>query len=155
AALHRLITTRAPDQPLPATAALVPVVVGVAGVVPAFGIGAMLGGTVAGAFAVALTMFEPMVLGRTIGGDNDIWNVVLPLFAFWFVLLGLRARGTGGRAGWAVAAGACTGLQAWAWSGWMLVHVVVVAGLASAMLIDGVRGRRAGMRATALLLGVF
>jgi asparagine N-glycosylation enzyme membrane subunit Stt3 len=118
AGLHRLMTIWSPRQPLPVTASLLPVVVGVAGVVPAFAIGSTLGGPVAGPFAVALTMLEPLVLGRSIGGDNDVWNVVRPLYTFWFVLLALRASGSAGRVAWALAAGACTGLHAWAWSGW-------------------------------------
>lgn len=139
AGLHRLMTIWSPRQPLPVTASLLPVVVGVAGVVPAFAIGSTLGGPVAGAFAVALTMLQPLVLGRSIGGDNDVWNVVLPLYTFWFVLLALRASGSSGRVAWAFAAGVCTGLHAWAWSGWMLVHVVIAAGLVVTTLLDGRR----------------
>lgn len=136
AGLHRLMTMWWPQQPLPVTAALLPVIVGVAGAVPAFALGSMLGGIVAGTFAVALTMLQPLLLGRSIGGDNDVWNVVLPLYGLWLVLLALRASGSNGRIGWAVAAGVCTGLQAWAWSGWMAVHVVMLAGLALLTLLD-------------------
>lgn len=139
AGLHRLMTRWWLRQPLPETAALLPVVVGVAGVLPAFAIGRMLAGPVAGVFAVVLTMLDPLVLGRSIGGDNDVWNVVLPLFALWFVLLALRAPRTTARVGWAIAAGACTGLHAWAWSGWMFAHVVLVAGLVALLTIDGRR----------------
>jgi dolichyl-diphosphooligosaccharide--protein glycosyltransferase len=147
AGLHRLMTIWSPRQPLPVTASLLPVVVGVAGVVPAFAIGSTLGGPVAGAFAVALTMLDPLVLGRSIGGDNDVWNVVLPLYTFWFVLLALRASSSPGRVAWALTAGACTGLHAWTWSGWMLVHVAVAAGLVALTVLEG--------RRTALLLLVF
>ncbi len=139
AGLHRLSTTWSPTQPLPVTASLLPVVVGVAGVVPAFAVGSMLGGPAAGVFAVGLTMLDPLVLGRSIGGDNDIWNIVLPLYTFWFVLLALRASGPSGRVGWAVAAGLTTGLHAWAWSGWMFVHVALAAGLAVLTLLEGRR----------------
>lgn len=139
AGLHRLMTVWSPQQPLPVTAALLPVVVGIAGSVPAFAIGYMLGGAVAGAFAVALTMLQPLVLGRSIGGDNDVWNVVLPLYGLWLVLLALRAPRVAGRVAWALAAGVFTGLQAWAWSGWMLAHVAMVAGLAVLTLLDRAR----------------
>ena len=155
--LHRALTRWFPEQPLPATAALVPVVAGVAGVLPAFAIGRMLGGVVAGVFTVAFTMLDPMVLGRTIGGDNDVWNVVLPLYALWLTLTGLRAPGTFGRVAWAAAAGACVGLHAWAWSGWMLFHVVIVTGLAVVPLLD-LGGRRAGRGrppAALVVLGAF
>jgi len=139
AGLHRLMTVWSPRQPLPVTASLLPVVVGVAGVVPAFAIGRTLGGPVAGAFAVVLTMLDPLVLGRSIGGDNDVWNVVLPLYTFWFVLLALQAPGPVARVAWAIAAGVCTGLHAWAWSGWTFTHVVIAAGLAAMLPIDGRR----------------
>lgn len=139
AALHRLVTRWAPTQPLPETAVLLPVVVGVAGVLPAFAIGRMLAGPVAGVFAVVLTLLDPLVLGRSIGGDNDVWNVVLPLYTLWLVLLALRARGTRARVAWALAAGACTGLHAWAWSGWMFAHVVLAAGLVAAIAVEGRR----------------
>ncbi|MCW5890274.1 MAG: hypothetical protein KIT14_06950 [bacterium] len=147
AALHRLVTTWAPQQPLPDTATLLPVVVGVAGVLPAFAIGRMLAGPVAGVFAGVMTMLDPLVLGRSIGGDNDVWNVVLPLYTLWLVLLALRARGTGARVAWAIAAGACTGLHAWAWSGWMFTHVVLAAGLVALVPLEG--------RRAAVVLGVF
>jgi hypothetical protein len=139
AGLHRLISWAGSEQPLPATALLLPVVVGVAGVVPAFLIGRLLAGVIGGVFAVVLTALEPLLLARTAGGDNDIWTVVLPLYALWFVLASLRATSRARCSGWAALAGVTLGLHAWAWRGWLFFFVVLTATLASVLVLDAAR----------------
>ena len=139
AAVHRLVTGWiAPDLPLPVSSFLTTVMVALAGVLPAFCIARMLGGTVAGPFAVVLIALDARVLARTIGSDNDVWSLTLPLYVLWFVLLGLQASSSAGRLSWAVAAGACVGLHAWAWRGWTFVHVIVTTALVCVLLLEAV-----------------
>lgn len=64
--LHKLITLFRPHYPLPASAFLVPVIVGVLGVLPAFGIGRHLAGPIGGLCAAVLTALSPTLLLRSI-----------------------------------------------------------------------------------------
>src|SRR4029453_3612269 len=85
-----------------------------------------------------LTAVHPVVLARTIGSDNDIWNVVLPLYMTWAALAALAAR-TVLRAGlWAALTGVVVGLQAWAWSGWPFAYTVLMFGLVAAALAHAI-----------------
>jgi dolichyl-diphosphooligosaccharide--protein glycosyltransferase len=139
AGLHRVIGWFRPAHPLPASAFLVPVVVGVLGVLPAFFIARTLAGPTAGVFAGVLASVHPFVLARTIGSDNDVWNVVLPLYLLWTAMRALAAATALRGALWAGLAGIAAGLQAWAWRGWLFFFVVLMAGLAGAALAHAVR----------------
>lgn len=139
AGLHPVITWFAPTYPLPASAFLVPVIVGVLGVLPAFFIARALAGTAAGVFAALLTGVHPIVLTRTVGSDNDIWQVVLPLYLLWAAMAALAARTSVRAVIWAGLAGLVLALQAWAWRGWPFIYIVVIAGLAAAAIVDGAR----------------
>ncbi len=130
AAVHRVATRLVPDYPLPASAYWVPVFVGVAGVWPAFALGCQAGGTAGGLVAALLVSLHPALLARSIGSDNDVWNVVLPLFELWAVAGALRARTTALALGWALLAAGFAGLHAATWRGWVLPYAVILAGLA-------------------------
>src|SRR5690606_18582420 len=97
------------------------------------------GGIVAGAFAVVLTALDLRVLARTLGGDNDVWSVVLPLYVLWLVIAALGATRAPARIAYAVAAGGVVGLHAWAWRGWPLVPVVVAVALVAVLALEGLR----------------
>lgn len=137
--VHRLITRFRPDYPLPASAFWVPVIIGVLGVPPAFFIARALSGTVAGPVAVVLTAVHPIVLSRSIGSDNDVWNVVLPLYMMWAVLGAMAAHGPLRQSVYAGLAGVCAGLQAWNWRGWLFAYTVLMIGLVGAGLLHGAR----------------
>jgi hypothetical protein len=137
--VHDVIAWLRPGHPLPASAFLVPVIVGVFGVIPAFSIARRLAGNVAGAFAGLLTAVHPIALVRTIGSDNDVWNLVLPLYVTWAAVAALAAS-TPLRAGlWAGLAGVVIGLHAWTWRGWPFAYTVVMIGLAGAALSHAIR----------------
>src|SRR5262249_32082200 len=78
--VHRVATFFHPGYPLAASAFLVPVIVGALGVLPAFFIGRRLGGNAGGAVAALMISLDPAFLIRSVGSDNDVWNVVMPLF---------------------------------------------------------------------------
>jgi asparagine N-glycosylation enzyme membrane subunit Stt3 len=160
AGLHRAVTVIAPEYPLAATAYWVPVVVGVLGVVPAFAIGSRLAGPIGG-FAGALAIGTNwLFLRRSIGSDNDVWNVVLPLFAAWAAIAAVRAARPAHRAALTAVAALVVGLHAATWAGWLLTFAVLLVGLvADAMLavLEAAARRRAGpcIRDAALILAVF
>jgi asparagine N-glycosylation enzyme membrane subunit Stt3 len=133
--LHRLIRIFRPEYPLPASAFLLPVLVGVLGSLPAFLLGSRLAGPLGGFTAAVLVGTNAFFLQRSIGGDNDVWNVVLPLF----VVAAAAASTTAARPTWQVAyavlAAGFVGLHAATWSGWTFTYVVVTIGLAANALV--------------------
>jgi len=167
AGLHQIMTLAFPGIPLSATAYWLPVLVGILGVVPAFAIGTRLAGPVAG-FAAAVTIgLNPLFLGRSIGADNDVWNVVLPLLAVWGTVVALTGPTRLARVSGALGAALATVLHAATWSGWVLTAGVVGLGITAGALHRVAAAARAGravrpvvgdglaaLAAFALLLGI-
>src|SRR5438093_1253704 len=159
-ALHRVLDRLLPGIPLTVTAYWVPVVVGLLGVPPAVGIGWRLAGPLAGLIAAIAIGVNALFLQRSIGGDNDVWNVVLPLWAVWAAVEALEARRADRRLALAALAGGVVALHAATWSGWVLTGAVLAAGFGAAVLLSvsralagrqrvraaAPRGRRAGDR---------
>jgi len=159
AAVHALVTAwRGDGVPLSESSLLATLVVALAGVLPAFFLGRRLGGNVVGGtFGVVLTALDARVLARTLGSDNDVWTVVLPLWVLWLVVGALGATRPRARVAYSVAAGVVVGLHAWAWSGWPFVVVVVGIALAGVLMLEmlsrgvvGARGERASHRMPAV-----
>jgi hypothetical protein len=135
-ALHRAISAFVPGYPLLATAFWVPVAVGLLGVPPAFGIGWRMAGPLGGLAAAVLVGVEPVLLKRSIGGDNDVWNVVLPLWMVWAAVAAVSARGTIRQGAYAALAAVMAGAHAGTWRGWVFTYAVVLVGfVANAALI--------------------
>jgi hypothetical protein len=163
--LHRFVTVFDPDYPLPASAFLVPVIVGVLGVLPAFFIGWRLAGIVGGFFAALLVGLQPEFLLRSIGSDNDVWNAVLPLYAAWAAMGALGARESWRQITCAALAGGVIGLQVLAWGGWLFSYAVLMGGLLAFLLLQGLRtatlewprdaGQGRKVRKAALVAAVF
>ena len=137
--LHSLIILFKPDFPLPASAFLVPVVIGVLGVFPAFFLGRRLGDNLGGVFAVVLSALLPHFLYRSMGSDNDVWNGVLPVFLFWAILAALYATVRSRQLAYSLLAAVICGLYAGTWSGWFFSYAVALAGLLAAVLFVGLR----------------
>jgi hypothetical protein len=129
AALHRLLAFIAPAQPLPASAFVASLIVGLLGVVPAFAIGRRLAGALGGLFAAVLVCANPLFIVRSAGADNDAWNVTLPLFMTWTVIAAMQASKPWRQAGWVAAAILVAGLHALTWKGWVLTYGVLFAAL--------------------------
>jgi dolichyl-phosphooligosaccharide-protein glycotransferase len=138
-AVHRVMTTFDPGNPLPASSFLVPVIVGALGVLPAFAIGRLLAGTLGGVVAAILIGVNPIFLARSAGSDNDVWNIVLPLFMVWAAVAALRGRTFARQSGYALLAGVFAGLHVATWAGWGFTYVVLLVGLASNALMIGAR----------------
>ena len=164
-ALHRMVTFFRPGYPLPASAFLVPVIVGALGAVPAFAIGWRLAGSLGGVAAALLVSLNPLFLARSIGSDNDVWNVVLPLAMVAAAVAAEAAARWPRRLTYAVLAGACVGLHAGTWSGWEFGYDVLLVGWSGYVLTLAVGAgigrwrahvwKLAGLRDSALTLAVF
>ncbi len=138
AALHRIATRFQPDYPLSASAYLLPVVIALLGVWPAFAIGRRLAGPLGGFLAAALVSLNPLFLLRSATADNDVWNVVLPLFLIWFTISTATATNAWRQAAWAVAATLVAVLHALIWKGWIFGYSVALAGLAANAVLRAV-----------------
>lgn len=164
-AVHRLITWFKPAYPLEASSFLVPVIVGVLGVFPAFGIGARLAGSLGGLCAAVLVALNPLFLARSFGSDDDVWNVVLPLFVVWAAIEAISASRPRRQAGFALLAAAFVGLHAATWTGWTFTYAVVLIALAATASLEVCRyvvsryssksWSAASLRRTALVIAVF
>ncbi len=135
-ALHRLITLFKPAYPLDASSFLVPVIVGVLGVFPAFAIGARLAGTLGGLCAALLAAVNPLFLVRSIGSDDDVWNIVLPLFMVWALIEAISASRPRRQSGFALIAAALVGLHAATWTGWTFTYAVVMLAMMATLLFE-------------------
>jgi hypothetical protein len=166
---HRLLTWFDPVLPLMATAPWLSILLCVAGVLPAFAIAKRLAGDVAGFVAGPLAMLHIDLLWRSSGADNDIWHIVLPLFAAWMAVEASATLSRTRRLSLAAMAGLFLGLHAAIWSGWLLGFAVLAVALGghamlvgTALLVARQRGddERATRLATAAsraatVLGVF
>lgn len=132
AAVQRVASWLDPDFPLAASAYLVPVLAGLLGVLPAFAIGRRLGGVLGGFFAAVVSGVHPLLLLRSLGSDNDVWNVVLPLYMAWALVAAMQAGRWRTRVGGALLAGAVAGVHAATWTGWSFAFTVLLVGLALA-----------------------
>ncbi|MGD1096879.1 MAG: STT3 domain-containing protein [Bryobacteraceae bacterium] len=135
-ALHRLITFFNPAYPLESSSFLVPVIVGVLGVFPAFALGARLAGELGGLCAALLVAVNPLFLSRSLGSDDDVWNVVLPLFVVWAASEAISASRARRQIGLAIIAGLFVGLDAATWTGWPFAAGVVLIALAASLIVE-------------------
>lgn len=132
--MYKFMTAFNPDYPLPAASFLVPVLLGVLGVIPAFFIGRKLAGNVGGLFAAILSALHPLLLSRSMGSDNDVWNVILPLFVMWMIVEAVTTDDMKRRVAYGAAAGLLLGIHSFGWVGWWFAYVVIVLGLLGYLL---------------------
>lgn len=136
--LHRLLALFDPLLPIPASAFWLQVIIGTLAVIPAFYAGWLLGGPAGAILAPLVAGLDRTFLNRSLTGDNDVWNVELPLTAVAFALAALRPGAP--RRAWAagVGVGVSLGLHAAIWSGWPFATLVVVTGVLAAGVWAGV-----------------
>ncbi len=164
-AVHRLITLFKLAYPLDASSFLVPVIVGVLGVFPAFAIGARLAGGLGGLCAALLVSVNPLFLARSIGSDDDVWNIVLPLLMVWAAIEAMSASRPLRQAGFALLASAFVGLHAATWTGWTFTYGVVLLAMIATLMLEvlgcivsryaGKSWSPANLKRAALVIAVF
>ncbi len=127
--LYKFITLFNGNYPLPATSFLVPVIVGMLGIIPAFFIGRRLAGNVGGVFTALIIALNPLFLSRSMGSDNDIWNVIIPLFVMWMIIEALEAKTWRWRIIFSTLTAVFIGVQAAAWEAWWFGYLIILLGL--------------------------
>ena len=127
--VHRAGELLWPEIPLSLSAFLVSVLAAAVGVVAAFLLGHRFGGAPAGFLCAILCSLNPTVLYRSFGADNDIWNVVLPLWQVWAAVEAIYARSWQRRAVLVGAAALAAGIHAAIWAGWIFTCGIVFFGL--------------------------
>jgi dolichyl-diphosphooligosaccharide--protein glycosyltransferase len=147
-ALHRVLDFVRPGIPLTASVYWVPVLVGLLGVPPAVGIGRRLAGPLAGLIAAITIGVNTLFLLRSVGGDNDVWNVVLPLWAAWGAVEALETRHPCRQLACAALAGGMVALHAATWSGWILTGAALTAGFGAAVVLSLLRALTGRERAS-------
>jgi hypothetical protein len=140
--LHRLLAVFDVRRPMAASAFWLQVVVGTLGVVPAWLVGRRLGG--AWGFAAILIGLHPAFLARSLGADNDVWHVVLPLCAAAPVFAALHEERAGRAVAWTGVAACVVGVHAAIWRGWSFGFVVLLAGVLACAAWSAIRGWRDG-----------
>src|SRR5262249_15281238 len=113
--MHRLMTWLRPGYPLQGSAFLVPVIIGALGVLPAFAIGRRLAGDLGGICAALVISVNPLFLIRSMGSDNDVWNVVLPLCLVWTAMRAIDETAVWRQVGYAAAGLLIAALHAVTW----------------------------------------
>ena len=138
-AMHRLISFFRRGYPLAASAFLVPVIVGAIGVFPAYALGRRFGGELGGLSAAVMSGLNPLFLQRSLGSDDDVWNVVLPMFMVWAAVEALYAVRLRWQVGYALLASGFVALHAAVWTGWVFTYGVVLMGLLAALAVECAR----------------
>ena len=80
---------------------------------------------------------HPLVFERGLGGDNDVWNLVMPLYLVWAASAALSGS-FWRRAMFAILAGVIAGIHATIWQGWVFAYVIVTSGLLGYVMIHTV-----------------
>jgi dolichyl-diphosphooligosaccharide--protein glycosyltransferase len=143
-AVHRIANLFHAGYPLPASAFLVPIILGALGALPAFFLARRVGGNIAAIVAALTISLDPIYLARSAGSDNDVWNVVMPLYIAWTLVAGLSARKPSRAAAFAALAALLTGLHAAVWRGWVFAYVVLVCGALGCFALAALRQASAG-----------
>ncbi|HEX2386643.1 MAG TPA: STT3 domain-containing protein, partial [Candidatus Binatia bacterium] len=143
-AAHRAMNFFRPGYPLPASAFLVPIILGALGALPAFFIARRVGGNTAAIVAAVTISLDPIYLVRSIGSDNDVWNVVMPLYIAWLLIAALSAHSAARAALFAAFAGVATGIYAAVWRGWIFACLVFLCAALGCFLLAALRRAAAG-----------
>ncbi len=164
-AVNRLIAFFRPGFPIPAGAFLVQALIGTLGVIPAFAIGRRVAGNLGGLCAAVVLGLNPSFLERSLGSDDDVWNVVLPLFMVWALIEASASPSYRRQIAYAMLGAVFTGLHAASWSGWPFAYGVLMIALLANLFFEsiklGLRRARselssgAGVRRAALVVAVF
>lgn len=131
AAMHRLLGGVLSGFPLSASAFFLSYLGGMLVVFPAFWLGRRFGGTIGGLVCAVTVALNGTVLLRTLGADNDVWNVLLPLLEVWAVVAAIYTESPLQLLLLIGLAAAATALHAAIWSGWIFTSVILVLGLAA------------------------
>jgi hypothetical protein len=159
--VHWILSWLDPGIPLTTSAAWAAVLGGVVTSLVAFAVGCRLTGLVGGVVAALLISLDPFVLERSLGSDNDVWSLALPLLLALLVSTALEGDGSRRRVPLVAAAIVVAALYAMTWGGWIFHGAVLLGGAAAFVFsawfeqIDDRRQRRALLATfSVLVLGI-
>jgi dolichyl-phosphooligosaccharide-protein glycotransferase len=96
-------------------------------IIAAFLIGRKLSSNFTGFIAAMLVAVNPTILSRSLGSDNDVVNIVFPLWIMLFIIYSFDAKNMKERLIFSGLAGFLTGLYSFAWSGWWFLFLFIFA----------------------------
>jgi len=152
--VHWILSRLDPGIPLTTSAAWVAVLGGVMTSLLAFAVGYRVAGLVGGIVAALLIPLDPFVLERSLGSDNDVWTLALPLLLALLASTALEGDGWRRRVPLVVAMMVAAALYAMTWSGWIF-HGAVVLGGAAAFVASAWIGHAGDRRQRCALLATF
>src|SRR5579859_5571329 len=129
AALQRLLTWLRPGFPLSTTAILLPLLLATLAVIPAFLIAERISGRLGGLTSALLFSCNALIFARGGYSDDDIWIVVMPVFAMGLITAAFGRATWGARVPLAAFGGVMLAVLAVAWKGWPLFALYTAAGL--------------------------
>jgi len=119
--LHKILHFFDPSVNLMQAQFLVPTIIAVIAAIAAFFIGRRIMNDAAGFFASILVSVSPLLLTRSLGSDDDIWNIMLPLIIIWLFLEAFESKDKIKRIVYAALAGLFCGIFSYQWTGWWYI----------------------------------
>ena len=107
----------------------VPTLLSIIAAIAAFLIGRLIAGNIGGFFSALMLTVNPFFIRRTIGSDNDIYNVLFPLLIVWAFLEAFEAKDSKRRFFYATLSGLFLGIFSFSWMGWWYIFDIIIAGL--------------------------
>ncbi len=126
--LYKLVNFFDKDTTILNTQFIIPLLIMILSVMPAFFIGRRLAGNIGGLFAGIMIAIHPAILTRTISGfsDTDAYNIFFPLMIVWLTLLLFEAEGIKKKSIYAGITGLTMGIYLFAWnSGWFIIDSIL------------------------------
>lgn len=113
--------------PLMQAAIITPTIVAILVAIAAFFAGFVIIGKLSGLITSALISFNMMYIRRSLGSDNDIYNLLFPMIVLAFLFLAIKADTQWKKGVFALLAGLFTGLFKFAWQvGWWNIFNAVL-----------------------------
>ncbi len=120
---------------------MMPVLVGMLTIIPAFFIGRKFGGNVAGIISGLVMAVHPSFVGRSIGGfsSTDSYNLLFPLLIFWLAIEAFDTKNNWLRLTYGALAGLIMGVFSRTWGAWSSIYVMIFIILAGYLLFSAIK----------------